>query len=313
MTIDNPPAVPTDLIDELLDIYPEEMRAFVAQGLKDLRLPAGRLAFEILDAEQKTLPFAEAAGLPGFHFMSQLHYGVIDVLQYEISPHEEELLRETFRRMTPRLRTLERAERVLFEIAASTEQSPWPALARFVLYQTMRLGLWLKTWPLIGAEALEATGVLQDMDFTTEERMRSRLEMQAMREQAVRPLSVLFAELFETLDKSFEAAKAEIQSAGKPLMEYFMGIMEATKTARALDAADAALVRHAIDVDLEREGLHLRAVAERHSFVLPSVDAAKKRRSRMLAKLAAGEPLAANRPRVIDLLSELVVEMEKNA
>lgn len=293
---------PHSLVEGLLQIYPEPLRARVRAGLEDLRVSAVALGFEVLRAERSGLSYADAARTPGFTLMAQVHFGTIDLLQYELPREFRELVPEIVRRAQGL--PVAEVDRLVFTIAGASNVAVESALMRFLLYQALRLGVWVMTWPVREAAELEATGVLLEIDIEAESRLRNRLGMSAMHHSDVRPQVVLLGELFELLGESLRRHRNLIAKEGGPFLEYMHGMIHATRIARRLDAADAVLLRNEIDAAMQRDALQLLPLVERHALALPSVDAAKQRRRRLHKKLTDGD-LNPARPRLIDLLHDV--------
>lgn len=299
---------PQAAFEDFLQIYPESIRELVRAGLDELRAEAAALGFEVLRAERNGLSYADAARTPGYTLMARVHFGTTDFLQFELPGEIQEVVRQMMRRA--REVNLDHVDRFAFAIAGASDLAVESALMRFLIYQCLRLNVWVISWPVREAAELEAAGVLLELDVEAEERLRERLAMVTMHRADVRPQVVLLAELFEFLHDSLRQHRDLIRHEGGPFLKYMNQMVTATKIARTLDAADAVLLRNEIDAAMQRDSLQLLPLVERHPLVLTSVDAAKQRRRRLHRKLAAGEDARPSRPRLIDMLQDILGEVE---
>lgn len=284
-------------LTSFLEMYPASMREVVTTGIQGLRLEAAQLGIEVLRAEHRGISYADASLRPGdFPLMARVHHGVVDLLQLELGTEETAGI-SAFLEHASQM-DMSGFETTCFSIAALDEQSPQPALFRFLVFQMLRLSIWVSTWRSGGA-ALEAVGVLHELDREAELTLRWRCRQTAMKNPEIRPMRVLIAELYEQLERIWNQRREEILAHRRRSMDaYVEQLIRACSMAREADAADAALLRNQIDAELGRDSIQLIPLAERHPLAFASASAAKQRQKRMRDKLLASRSPKATRDRV---------------
>jgi len=285
--------------EELLDLYPQELRPDMAAAMQELLRDAFDLAREVDAAERAGIPFAEAArDTATYPTMARAHFGLLDLLHTEFAPHEHRTLEHVVTRAADA--DVDHVRRNWFLVAAEDRDTLSGPLMRFLLYQAVRLNVWVLTWG--EGAALEATGAFRELDERAEVQLRSRLAMDEMHDPAVRPLHVLVAEAVDELSQIWDTRKRELTAGSRDAIELFRGLARAADVARNLGAGDAALVRNEIEGATGGEQIGSRELSERCPS-LASQNATDQRRRRLLARLhedAAPEPSGL---RFIDLLS----------
>jgi hypothetical protein len=285
---------------ELLELYPADLRNAMAAELDELLLDGVELAREVCAAEARGLSFAQASTCAEYPRMARVHYGLLDVLQLEFEPEERGVLERVLGRAAGL--NADALRRRWFLTAAEQPDSLAGALMRYLLYQAMRLNVWILTWH--GGAPLEASGALRRLDDEAERQLRSRLAQPDMQDPAVRPLQILVAEAIESLDHIWNQRKAELASAQPDGFQLFEGLTRAASVARNLNAADAALVRNELEGALGGEQLGSAPLAARQPLALASQNATDQRRRRLLAKLSADADPQPSGARLIDLIVE---------
>ncbi len=160
------------LRDQLLALYPEAVRESVEAVLPELELLAARLSMEVLDVELNGVPYAEAVHRAGdWPLMARLHHGLVDILQLELPPNLQSILVSALKNVD-QWDGVEDLRRLVACRAAVNDHSLEAALARFALYQPIRLNLWVLYWDLPEVEAL---GCMKQLDCESEALLRQRL------------------------------------------------------------------------------------------------------------------------------------------
>lgn len=284
--------------EQLLALYPGELVGEVKESLEELAGHVAVLASEVAAAEEAGVSFADAVRRDAeFPMMARVHAGAIDLLQLELRADERQAVEAAVAHAaTP---GLDEARRRWFLAAADGGALEAP-LMRFLLFQAVRLNVWVATWA--DGAVLEASGTLRDLDEAAERDLRDRLAMIDMRDPAVRPLQVLVAEALQRTELLWQARRAELAAATRTQHELFEAVRAAAAVARELGAGDAALVRNEIAGVVDGEQLGSRELAERSPLALPSQNGTDQRRRRLLARLRDGDPPEPNGPRVIDIV-----------
>jgi hypothetical protein len=290
---------------QLLDLYPGALRGDLADSLEEICLDGVRLAREVIEAERRGVRFADAARGDEYPLIARVHFGLIDLLQLELPERQRAQLEEAIAQA--RAVEMDSLRRRWFLAAAGDdgdgdERELVGALMRFLLYQAVRLNVWLVTWD--EGAPLEAAGALARLDHDAEATLRRRLPMVEMRDPEVRPLQVLVAEAVERLAAIWHDQRRELATSRPEVMELFDSLTDAAQIARDLGAGDAAILRNEIDGALGERQLESRALSERSPLALASQNATDQRRRRLLARLADGPPEPAT-SRLVDLLGEL--------
>ena len=274
--------------------------ALVEEAWEELTLDATRLSLEVWQCEKKEVSYVLGAGRPeDWPLMARVHFGVFDLLQTEVpGEHLSELqgLLETTRELD------ERGVGQDFLAACALEVTPDAALARFLIYQTIRLNLRLETW---GEPELEAIGALAELDRRAETIMRERMSQALeMASEGVRPLTLIVNEAVVELYAL--AADLETELLNREEIEYLEGLTAATALARKLPSADAEILRneYAERVGAEGRKVESRILAQRHPRLFPSSGAVDTRRSRLCASIEAQKAVSRSKPRVVELLHQ---------
>jgi hypothetical protein len=283
--------------DQFLSFYPDHVRPDVEAALPELEIQAARLGMEVLHAERSGVSFAEAVRRPGdWPLMARVHFGILDFLQFELPRDLAKVVRVVFGRVQA-WDGLEDLRRLAVCHAALHRGRADSALARFALYEAIRLNLWLLSWDEPAAESL---GCMTQLDRDAEAVLRDRLVQDEMFDEEVRPLHVLVADAASRLQVRFEEARAALAAETPEIIEFVTETLcRATAEARCLNAADAATLRNEYAGCVGDVPLESLLLSERHPQVLPSAEAVDMRRSRLRKKLGRGGRV---RTRVIDVL-----------
>lgn len=279
-----------------LRIYPREHRAEVRQAMKQLRVPLNRLAWEVLEAEQAGLDYAGAAAQDGrFGLLARVHHGVLDFLQLVLPPQMVALVPQL-------MRAAKEEDAVAFRRTVSTiatrGDQPEAALARFVIYEAMRLNVWLAIWKDEGG--IEASGTMDEIDKIAQQLLERELRAfsPAYDEE---PLPLLVAQCLIEMERILRTRHQELSAATAEFIREWNHLASGYKLARDLGAPEAILLRNALGKALGGEEIGAVQIANRHPLAFPSADAVYQRRHRLIKKGRAARHPA---PRFIDLLLE---------
>ena len=282
-------------------MYPPEHRREVREALKQVRVPLGRLALEVLEAEQAGLSYADAAAQGSrFGLLARFHYGMVDLLQVVLSKEAASLVRHMLRNaQEPDTAEIRGA---IFAVATGGD-TPEAALARFVLYQFMRLGVWLAT--LDDPGGIEASGAMDEIDRVAEDVLQRELRAYSPAYER-EPVPLMIAQCIVELKRVMARNDFELKQAKAVFVRWFNRVASAYRLAKDLDAPDAVLVRNEAEAQLGGEKLGAERLADRHPIAFPSADAVYQRACRM-AK--SGGPKRARGVRLVDLIREFAEEV----
>ena len=292
----------SNALDALLSVYPDTVRPEIEEGIPDLLRMAERLGLEVLQAEADGLTFAEAVRRPrDFPLMGRVHYGVIDIFQFELPTD----LVAVFREMCRRARLLDASDlgRYMFAAAAVQDRSKDRAAMRFLIYECVRANAWALTFDSPHAEAL---GCFRDLDEVAEADLRKRLRAAAMFADDIRPIPILVAEAVEFLATEATARLACIKEAGthELIFDALDTVLAQAKAAREMATPRAAVLRNHYAGDVGDEPVALIELADRQPLAFPSHGAAKQTSKRMNDETDRGQVMTHRRKRLIDIIRE---------
>ena len=284
--------------EKFVNLYPASVQPLVEAALPELELQAARLGMEVLHVEGSGVDFSEAVDRPAdWPLMSRVHHGLLDILQLEMPPEAQAIL-STVIANCEYWDGIEDLRRLIVCRAANDDDRADCALARFALYQIIRLNLWAASWD---APEVEALGCMAQLDREAEGRLRERLSQQELFDEDVRPLHVLVADALCHLLQHFEVIRDETRTLGPDLARLIEGLINATGLARQLGAADAAILRNDYAKHIGGTTLGSVQLSEQHPLVLPTQGAVDTRRARLKSKLP--EPPRV-RTRLLDLFRD---------
>lgn len=289
-----------DLFRVVTTLLPAHLQVEVERDLPSIRIALSRLALEVLEAEVRGLAYVEAIELPMFPLMARLHHGVLDQLQWRVAPPVREGLRTIFRRAAKG--DFDSVRKLLFAVA-SRKNDHEAALARFLLFQAIRLNLHLWTW---NRPEVEAAGCIRSLEDDAQQILEDFLASDEVHQEGVRPLHLLIAEVFVLFRGRVAQAAHHIRTSIGSVIEDVVELTEATRIVRAMDAADAAVFRPG----RSREKLGSQRISDRFPWHFPSANAVEKRRSRLRPRIDPDNPPTPSGERLVDLILE-EIENEK--
>jgi len=279
-----------------LRLFPESERAEVRKSLRDLKFPAARLALECGQAESAGLSYADAIQREmDFPLMARVQFGVIDLLQLELPAEAQRVIRRTISRGREVDRSAIRA--ALFDLA-SRDAGPSSALARFLIYQGIRLNVWAATYDDNGG--IEACGGLDHVDELAERLLDRELRAWSPTDVAD-PMRLLVVQSLLELEKFIANRNHELLQESRDGVALVNRLAGALRLARTLSAPDAVLIRNELARHATGHALGAKRLVERHPVAFPSEAALYQRRARLPAKLGSG---GTPKTRLIDLILE---------
>ncbi len=292
--------IPATFIDRVLAVLPAELHEPARQGFAQLQIPAMEVALAATRAEQETIPFREAVrDETRFGPLSRFHYGWIDLLQFELPPALAETVRAGLRQADGL--NLDHVRKEMFTLAAHTTGATG-SLLRFLLSEILYANVLLAVRGDDGT--LEASGCLSLIEAEAQRVVEHALADSAMQEPGVRPLETMFAGLFVRLERTWAALAPTIAKATTEFHERFAMLIEASHRAKLAAAADAAIIRGALEREFDGESVGSQRTADRHPLVFASAEAVDQRRSRLRRRWIAGEAPRAAGIRLVDILFE---------
>lgn len=285
--------------------------AELQRGVDDLKIGAMRLALEVVESQRQGHSLADAVrAADAFPLLNQAHNAVLDMLTLELPREFQGLVRE-LKRTGCSLDHLDGLQRDLGRLAASTG-GPEQALARFVLFEVVRLGLLLAFWEK--SPDLHRVGV---SDREWDERAEANLDLLLAEpadlegEDGVRPLHVaLSATLLDLLNVTDEASRA-LARLHEDLRQQYERRAQVEEALLDADARDAVLIRNACGPAWGEQRLEVPRLIAQHGLAFRGVSRAAAdqrfhRRKEAMLDGGLGALPARRRPALIDLIREEV-------
>jgi hypothetical protein len=258
------------LVTAVANVFPLSHRTQLEAAWPGVQLSAARLGLEIADAERRGLPYRDAIERPDFPLMARMHFGLRDLLQSPLPSGARALLRAVL--AAADAGRCDVGRKLLFEIARRRDADG--ALARFLLFQAIRLNLYVHTWD---EPRLEGWGILAHVEDRAEQVLRELLATDELHHPDVRPLHVLIAEMMLHLEFEADALRAQITRLLPDFVETRELLSQAHAVVRALDAADAAVFRPGA---AGPEPMGSQRIADRYPHHFASANAVDQRRRR---------------------------------
>jgi hypothetical protein len=288
----------TNMVRAIASFYPSPLREQIEEGLPALSLQTTRLALEVLAAETGGVSFLASVERPEFPLMARVHFGVVDLLQWRLPTNLRNAVHGIFQRTEQG--DFEPLRRVLF-VMARRKNDPEAALARFFLFQAVRLNLYLNTW---NDPQYEAWGSLRCVERMTERIVRELLDVEEMFHPDLRPLHVLVKEALMHMEIDADRMRAALGENVRSLTEKMNLLTDGNRAVRALYAADAAVFRPG----LTKEKLGSQRIADRYPHHFTSADAVDQRRSRLRKVLDPEQSPAPKGDRTIDVILDALAK-----
>ncbi len=273
---------------------PDISRAQFERAWEEALHDAMQLGLEVLKVERRGLSYAAAANhLGGWILLPRVHFGIFDLLQFEIPRHAHDGLRAYFE-MARSLDEEGVGQELLFLLARGT--GVLSACVRYLLYTAVRVNLWLITWH---APKVEAIGAMADLDVRAEDLIRKRLADATSYAAEVRPFTLVVAEALLELGKAIEQREESLVGVCIEERKHLATVTKLAAAARAYTAGDAAITRNTYAGSLSNgERLPAAMLTQRHPLSLTSEGATNVRKSRL-------RPPSASVVRCVDLVREV--------
>lgn len=273
-------------------LFPLEMQIAFERAMPTIKLALARLALEVVDAENASVPYRDAVTRVDYPLMARVHFGVLDQLQSQPHPQVRAIIVTVIERAEDG--DFDPARRLLFEIARRTDADA--ALARFLLFQAVRLNLYVNTW---NEPLFEAWGSIDRVEAEAEKNLRELLSIDELFHADVRPLHVLVKEALMRLDIDAEDIRERMrEQIGEYVESGIPMLADAHAAVRALPAKDAAVFRPG----LSPEKLSSQRIADRYPHHFRTANAVDKRRERAALRQDGDCHPTPSGDRLIDLI-----------
>lgn len=279
-------------LKSLTNLFPSHLRTEVENDIPALSLAAGRLAMEVLDAELNGLKYLDAVEHPNYPLMARVHHGVLDTLQWRMPPQMLGTIRTVCK--SAARGDFDPFRKAFFNLA-TRKNDPEAALARFFLFQGIRLNLYVWTW---NQPEVEASGCLAEIENEAQQCLEKWLNEPEMQEPDLRPLNIVVADAIAQLGVRTSRMANLLRRHVGDVVEQIIDMAEATRLVRAMDAADAAVFRPG----RSKEPLGSQRIADRFPWHFPSANAVEQRRSRIKRKIKTDQLTSEGSSRLIDVI-----------
>jgi hypothetical protein len=268
-----------------------------------LQLKAAAVAAEVLLAERMGVPLADAVNDDqGYPRLAHLHTFFADILTLQLPPELLQWTRSLYER-PPDATTTDGIQLRLGQLATSAETSAAErALARFVLFEWVRLGLALVDHQTEGKLALLDIR-RRNLDSIAEKEVAKVMEAAQAHGNELRPVNLALAQAVCVLDQNVETLKSAFARIDEDTAAARERRAQIEKLLQAMDTKDAILMRNVFHEDLEEQRVQLDRLLKLHPEVLGDLkrDAAYKRVERLKGRLEEGDRLERTSPSLVDL------------
>jgi hypothetical protein len=281
--------------------------------MQELRLAVAKVGLEAYEVEVRGLRLSAAvADERNFPLLFRLHVGLRDVFTLEL-PKELLGWAERFTRTTHQAGTDE-IQHQLGRLATDQRLAPTErALARFVLFEMLRAGLYFAEYLENGA--LAALGMRQgDLDELAEKQLARWLEVAPTLSADIRPLNVMMGAAMQELTAEGEVVQELFTTLSVDLVTHAKLRQEFEAKLQAMNAPDALLIRNAV---AEEEGLlddeqyvTIETLQAQHPLALGGFkrNTLDQKLKRLKARVAKGEWPERKSPALVDLVMKLLPE-----
>lgn len=271
-------------------------------GLVHLEAEVERLALDAYTAHRRGLSFSEAAtDFVNFPQLARLHAAMNDILTMSLPPELIAWVQSLL--AMPEPPSLDGIRTALVATAADDERPHAQALARFALFEGIRLNLVIMArW--FPHETIGVGMEMGDLDRIAEERITTWLAEMPAAPGDVRPFHVIAAAALRSLSAHAEQLRAGLSNLQRDFVEAAQRRARIEEVLSTMDVRDALLIRNEVAPDLGEQRLTVEHLKERHALALgnASRNALDQRIKRARGK--SREALQRRRVALLDLIRE---------
>lgn len=279
-------------------IAPAEFEA----GLLHLEAELERVALDAYAALRHGVPLSEAAGdFVNYPQLARLHAAVDDILTMSLPPQLVSWVKSLL--SMPEPPTFDGMRTAMVLAAADSEHPQRQALARFALFEGVRLNLVLMArW--FPHETIGVGLELGDLDRIAEARISEWLAEAPAAPDDVRPFHVIVSAAVQALGTHAGELRAGLAHLQSEFLEAAQRRARVEEVLSEMDVKDALLIRNELAPDLDEQRLTVEHLQERHSLVLSGVSRnALDQRIKRARRKTRGD-LRRRRAALLDLLRE---------
>jgi hypothetical protein len=239
-------------------------------GVGQLVAEIERFALDAHTAIARRVPFADAVtDWVNFPQLARMHAALEDILTRRLPRPLQRWANRMFATPLPDMEGL----RTALVLAAATEENPHlRALARFVLFEGVRINL-LVDAKLEPHEIIGAGVVAPDLDDLAEEHVDRWLAEAPAVPEGVRPFEVIVAAARIALREHACAVREHLAQVHRDLLEAAQRRAELESELNEMEVGDALLVRNELAPHLDEQQLGREHLRERHPVAFGDVGA----------------------------------------
>lgn len=274
------------------------------EGMDDLRDGLQQIGLEARRAERNGVAFSDAVKQDNFLYLKKLHLGIMDILTLQLSRELVGLMSKIVKMPTPPPWDFVRV--LLAKEACAPQNTTRRAIARFLLFQIIRLNLVVLTWE--SASGMLASGIEEEeLERIAEGNLHKMLQHPEDLNEEIRPDVLLTAASMMQLQELQQLMVRELQKVAAHLAHWYQRRAMLETQLRQMDARDAVLVRNFFAPAWEEQRLQVERIMELHPLLYENSSraAVDKRMSRAMQSIKENKKWPARkRAAVIDLILE---------
>jgi hypothetical protein len=271
-------------------------------GLTQLEAEIERIALDAHTARLAGLTFSEAASdFVNYPYLARVHVAIDNMLTMSLPPRLAKWV-QTFLSM-PQPPSLNNMRTALVATAVSSDNPRLEALARFALFEGVRLNLvvmarWFPTETFgVGLEMI-------DLDKIAEERTAEWLAQEPVVPDDVRPFHVIVAAALQTLGERADELHRALAELQRDFVEEVQLRGTVEEVLGEMDVRDALLIRNELAPSLGEQHLTIERLQERHLMVLGNVETNTLHVRSGRARSGTRDSLRRKRVALLDLFRE---------
>lgn len=271
-------------------------------GLVHLEAEVERVALDAYSAQRRGLALSEAAtDFVNYPQLARLHAAVDDILTMSLPPRLVEWVLSLL--SMPEPPTVDGMRTAIVAAAADPRHPHRQALARFVLFEGVRLNLVLAArW--CPHETLGVGVEMGDLDRIAEARISEWLAEGPEVPNDVRPFHVIVSAAIQALSAHAEELRAGLANLQRDFLLAAQRRAAIAEVLSEMDVRDALLIRNEVAPSLDEQRLTVAHLQDRHGLVLGHVSRNALDQRLKRARVKSRDALRRRRVALLDLLRE---------
>lgn len=286
----------------LHDVIPS---AEFEEGLVHLEAEVERVALDAYSAQRRGLRLSDAANdFVNYPQLARLHAAVDDILTMSLPPQLVAWVQSLL--SMPEPPTVDGMRTAMVAAAADSKRPHLQALARFALFEGVRLNLVLMArW--FPHETLGVGIEMGDLDRIAEDRVAEWLDDGAAVPNDVRPFHIIVSAAMQALSAHADELRAGLAHVQRDFLEAAQRRAAMEEVLSEMDVRDALLIRNEMAPGLDEQRLTVEHLQERHALVLGDVSRNALDQRIKRARVKSRKALRRRQVALVDLLREPAV------